>query len=258
MMKENGEQNSGGVTIVPPSTILAHPHTRVFLAARKYGKRYQQEIVAQLKEMGVASERIVRVDREVIERMERHQYFDLPALHHDAHECFVDVGACDGDTAKYFAEWAGTFEHIYAFEPDPASRQKCKEVLQVWPEEQTTLLPYGAWNESKELRFHNSGDGKSHIWADGDIVIPVTMLDEALAGKRVTFIKMDIEGAENEALEGAQNIIREQHPKLAVCVYHKPHDIVEIPMRILAIDPSYQFYLRHYALRIPETVLYAI
>ena len=72
------------------------------------------------------------------------------------------------------------------------------------------------------------------------------------------FIKMDIEGAELAALEGAQNCIREQHPKLIICVYHKPEDIIEIPAYILSLCPDYKLYLRHYSLGHTETVLYAV
>jgi hypothetical protein len=68
---------------------------------------------------------------------------------------------------------------------------------------------------------------------------------------------MDIEGAELNALKGARRIIEEQTPKLAICVYHKPKDIWEIPQLILDICPRYKFYLRHYSFSPTETVLYA-
>ena len=83
-------------------------------------------------------------------------------------------------------------------------------------------------------------------------------LDEVLDKKRVTFIKMDIEGAEREAILGAKKIISEQKPKLAISVYHHPKDILVLPKLILHINGDYTFYLRHYALSTSETVLYAI
>lgn len=84
------------------------------------------------------------------------------------------------------------------------------------------------------------------------------MLDEIAGDRRITFIKMDIEGAEKEALVGAQNIIRNQKPKLAISIYHKKEDIWELPALLLEMNPEYQFYLRHYSLREAETVLYAV
>lgn len=86
----------------------------------------------------------------------------------------------------------------------------------------------------------------------------MTSIDEELEGKRVTFIKMDVEGAELAALQGAQHVIRKQHPKLAICVYHKPEDIIDIPSYILSLDPGYRLFLRHYSPFEDETVLYAI
>ena len=74
----------------------------------------------------------------------------------------------------------------------------------------------------------------------------------------ITFIKMDIEGSEIPALRGAKEIIETQKPKLAICVYHKPEDIWEIPELILDYVPEYRLYLRHYSITYTETVLYAI
>ncbi len=83
-------------------------------------------------------------------------------------------------------------------------------------------------------------------------------LDEAIGEESPSFIKMDIEGAELEALKGAKNIIQKYAPKLAVCVYHKPEDMEEIPQLLLEYNPNYRFYLRHYSLTMNETVLYAL
>ncbi len=69
---------------------------------------------------------------------------------------------------------------------------------------------------------------------------------------------MDIEGSELKALEGATETIRKYKPKLAICVYHKPEDIIEIPKKILELNPNYKLWLRHYSYVDTETVLYAI
>lgn len=74
----------------------------------------------------------------------------------------------------------------------------------------------------------------------------------------MTFIKMDIEGAELAALKGAKNTIKMYKPKLAICVYHNPLDIIEIPKLIKEIEPSYKLYLRHYSKFYSDTILYAI
>ena len=79
-----------------------------------------------------------------------------------------------------------------------------------------------------------------------------------MGSRKVTFLKMDIEGSELAALRGAERIIREQRPKLAICVYHKPEDLWEIPSLLLSYHPDYKLYLRHYSINETETVLYAI
>ena len=76
--------------------------------------------------------------------------------------------------------------------------------------------------------------------------------------ERVTFIKLDVEGAEYEALLGAQNTIKKNRPKLAISIYHKPQDIFELPELIMSIRDDYRMYLRHYQLSPNETILYCV
>ena len=73
-----------------------------------------------------------------------------------------------------------------------------------------------------------------------------------------TFIKMDIEGAELEALRGAQNIIKSNKPKLAICIYHSDQDMIDIIEYIHKLQPDYKIYLRHHSLYEAETVIYCI
>ena len=102
------------------------------------------------------------------------------------------------------------------------------------------------------------GDGSS-ICEDGDIVIEVNAIDE-MVDRPVTFIKMDIEGSEYDAIVGASRIIKENIPTLAICVYHKREDLIEIPKLIMSItgEDAYNFYIRHHQTNLTELVLYAI
>lgn len=248
----------GGVTIVSPETIREHPESLVFLAVRKAGKRYQDDIAAQLRSLGVGDDRIIRVDRAADAFFQRRtQYFDLPALPHIADETFVDAGCWDGGTSLAFAEWAGTYRHIYAFEPDPERQAICRPVLERM-KGKATLLPYGAWSEQTELHFSSYGTMSNRIDPAGEMVVPVSSIDHGLAGERVTFIKMDIEGSELAALHGAEKTICSQRPKLAISLYHRLEDVIEIPKYLLSLIPDYRFYLRHYTFWDSETVLYAI
>lgn len=100
----------------------------------------------------------------------------------------------------------------------------------------------------------------SGISQKGKSTVEAVTLDEVLGGEEITFIKMDIEGAEMKALKGAEKIIAKQRPKLAICIYHLENDLWEIPYFILNTFENYKIYIRHYQ---PEnlrgdTVLYAI
>ena len=71
-------------------------------------------------------------------------------------------------------------------------------------------------------------------------------------------IKMDVEGSELDALEGAKQTILNNKPKLAVCLYHKTKDFIDIPNLIHNLVPEYKLYVRHHSFSVNETVLYAI
>ncbi len=118
------------------------------------------------------------------------------------------------------------------------------------------MIPKGLWSEYAEMSFKSNG-GSSSITEDGDVHIIADCIDRCIDAP-VTFIKMDIEGAEYQAILGAKNIINKYKPKLAICVYHKPEDIWELPWLIHKINPEYKFYLRHYSFGDVETVLYAL
>lgn len=109
---------------------------------------------------------------------------------------------------------------------------------------------------SKTLRFNEQGDMGSKISDIGNTQINCVALDDIVKEKTV-LIKMDIEGSEIDAINGARRLIKNGSP-LAISVYHKPSDIWMIPKLILSINPRYKFYLRHYSNCIFETVLYGV
>lgn len=88
--------------------------------------------------------------------------------------------------------------------------------------------------------------------------VSTASLDDELKNIPVTFIKMDIEGSESEAIQGARNIIRMLSPKLAISIYHKLDDFEKLPTLIMDINPNYTFYIRHHSLSDCDTVLYAV
>ena len=124
--------------------------------------------------------------------------------------------------------------------------------------EDIVIYNQGCWKENTVLKFDNIGSTSSAVSdAEDAIEIQVCSLDRISDCLDASFIKMDIEGAELEALKGAEQIIRNFKPKLAICAYHKPEDLYTLPELIKSFRDDYVFYLRHYTDTLYETVLYA-
>lgn len=219
---------------------------------------YNYDFIKMLIDLGVSESKIVDISGKMLECYHTKQYFDLPVLTKQENEVFVDCGCFDGENSLMFTKWASnTKNKIYAFEPDLQNVSKCKEYFADNNIQNYELIPKGVWSGDTNLCFEANGNEGSKLSDKGEIVIPVTSIDSAIEGK-VTFIKMDIEGSEYEALIGAKNHIEKYKPKLAISIYHKPEDIWKIPNLILSFNSNYKFYLRHYSLSSEETVLYAI
>ena len=183
------------------------------------------------------------------------QYFDV--FDPVDNEIIIDAGCYDGTTAKQFLEWAGDrVKKIYSFELDPINAAKCEENLKDL-HDKVTLIKKGTWDKDETIYINALGDIASSMISEGNDIAYLTSIDSVVKDERVTFIKMDVEGAELKSLIGAKNTIIKNKPRLAICVYHKAEDIYEIPEYILSLVPEYRFYLRHYSSAGPETVLYA-
>ena len=212
---------------------------------------------AQLMEEEVDSGAVIIIPPEY--RNNTSQYFDL--LTPDEHEVFVDCGCFDVSTAFHFVGWCGRkgYDRIWCFEPDKDSYRTCEALCAGL--RNCKVYPYGVSARSGTVSFESGRKEESRITMRAGRkmtdTIETVALDEFLHGERVTFIKMDIEGAELDALKGAVRIIKEQKPKLAISVYHKADDIIEIPKLIMEMRPDYKLYLRHYSMLANEMVLYA-
>jgi FkbM family methyltransferase len=196
----------------------------------------------------------------IIDAKSDSQYFDLSQFKPYENELFIDAGGYDGSTTKYFFQWLqnngisrGT---SIVFEPNSILYNNCKDSLQDY--NNVKVVNKGLWHKKDIVKFCNNGI-ESYVTSNGEEVIETISLDEYLKDeeKPVTFLKMDIEGAELNALKGAERIIKEQKPKLAISIYHKPEDIWEIPNLLLNFVPDYKFFIRHYTFSDADTVLYA-
>ncbi len=177
-------------------------------------------------------------------------------------EVFVDCGAFDGDTVRAFlGESRGRFGRIYAVEADPANRQALERYcsgLEPAVQERITILQHAIGENNGLVQFSADGCVGSKVAGAGASTVVCRTLDTALAGSRPTFIKMDIEGAEPDALLGAAETMSRCRPVMAVCAYHKCDHLWTIPQLLKTGNPDYRIFLRRYAEECWETVYYAI
>jgi len=173
----------------------------------------------------------------------------------------VDCGAFDGDTLKNLTEAGIKIESVVAFEPDEENFRKlvnfCKTNKMV---ENAAFWPCGVWSSIAQLRF-TSGQGEANqLSLTGNAIVQCVSLDEAIPFFKPTLIKMDIEGAEYDALLGTKEIIAKYRPGLAISLYHRPEHLWEIPLLIkqLTGEREYKYYLRTHAFNGFELVLYGI
>lgn len=196
---------------------------------------------------------------------ERKQYFGYNFFDYVEDEKLIDCGAYDGDTIDAFSgcmKKRGIKKYsVVAFEADPDNFKYIEE------RENVILIKKGVWDKMTTLQFYsdNGADGRlvdssgnGEAIDKGKVInIPVCCIDDTEECEGTTFIKMDIEGAEWNALHGAEKIIRNNKPKLAICIYHSDEDMVRIPMWIYKMDLGYKFYIRQHSDTRHETVLYA-
>lgn len=194
------------------------------------------------------------------------QYYPVGIIRLRDDEAFVDAGAYNGDTLlEFIAKTDQQFDSICAFELD---RQNFHEMeitvnkLETKLKDKIKLYNFGMLDEEKDIGYETGGSGKQStcinmIGSDSDSGRTVRLSD-IMRNDKATFIKMDIEGSELKALFGAEEIIRNQKPKLAICVYHKPEHLWEIPLYLKRIVPEYKIFLRHHTILEYETVCYAV
>ncbi|HEX3745492.1 MAG TPA: FkbM family methyltransferase [Bryobacteraceae bacterium] len=194
----------------------------------------------------------------------KEMYFPRELFRLSPDEVLVDCGAFDGDSLGAFVEKVdGRFQHIYAVEPDPGNIRALRTYLDTLPEDvaaRITILQYALGRGGGTVRFEAAGSvGSKIVESGGTVEVQCQSLDGGLgANVRPTLIKMDIEGAELDAIAGAAQTIADCRPIMAVCAYHHCSDLWILPGLLKAAYPEYQIFLRRYAEECWETVYYAV
>jgi FkbM family methyltransferase len=192
-------------------------------------------------------------------------YFPKDLLSPVPDEVFVDCGSFDGDSIRSFnRHWGGEFRHAFAFEPDPANRGALATNMEAMGiGDRVTVMPYAVGNINGQVSFALNSSASSHVTtenakSDAGATVECRRLDDIEWPLVPTYIKMDIEGAEPEALAGGSELLRRHQPVLAVCTYHRSEHLWQIPNLIRSIAPEYHVFSRRYAEECWEGVCYAI
>jgi len=171
-------------------------------------------------------------------------------------EIYVDLGAYNGDTVIEFTEAVhNSFKAVYAFEPNAKNFRKMSKNI----DEKDNIILYnaGAWSSTGFLSF-TKGEGRmSKASADGEALTACYAVDEAVK-ENATLIKLDVEGAERQAILGAERHMR-NGARVITALYHRNKDMFDIPLLIHELNPKLKLFVRH-QLYIPawETNLYCI
>ena len=157
-------------------------------------------------------------------------------------ETIVDLGAYDGDTIREFAAADSCYKKIFAFEPDEKNFKKllkrCAGLRDIHP------CNLGAWDAEETAFFGAEASRNSAVAVKGKEV-KLSSVDREIH-EPITLLKMDIEGSELKAIEGARRTIKEYKPKLYICAYHRSEDMFAIPLKIYEICPEYRFWFCHH------------
>ena len=177
-------------------------------------------------------------------------------------EVFIDGGAYNGDTVKLLLNSSPfAFKEIIALEPDPINFSSLNRyVKELDPEvgRKIRTIPVAIGNKNGEITFDGTGTEQAQISSSGAIAVQCARIDDLFKGKEVTYIKMDIEGAEPEALDGAVAIISQHSPVLAISIYHQINHLWKLALMIYKMNKNYSFFFRPHASGGWDYILYAV
>lgn len=187
------------------------------------------------------------------------QYFPQDIKFRKGYSRFINCGSYDGDTIRSLNTYCGTIDALICFEPDNDNFQALSQYLKSYSEriaKNIISIPCGVYDKEAKIRFE-SNEMDSSISDTGNSFIQCVALDDIFPNFDPTFISMDVEGVELEALKGAEQLIKKNKPDLAIAIYHTPKHSWEIPLWIHGLDSGYKMYMRNYTGYVYETVLYA-
>lgn len=170
----------------------------------------------------------------------------------------LDGGAYDGDTLERFRRAGVPVAAAACFEPDPATFARLAANVRGLAGTDVYLWPCALAALNGRLRFADGLGESSRAAKDGGVEVPCVAADEVLPAFAPTLVKLDVEGGEEEALDGMARLLVRDRPDLAVSVYHLPAHLLVLPARIASLGLGYTLYLRSHGQSGFDVVLYAV
>lgn len=182
----------------------------------------------------------------------------------DTGNIVIDAGACWGDTTLYFAHLVGEDGKVFSFEFVPGNLYILKRNLDLNKSlnDRVKVVSEAVSDRSGEIICYRENGPSTSLTRDyeGTTCVQTTAIDDFVKEEgveKVDFIKMDIEGSELKALQGAEHTIKRFRPKLAIALYHKEDDFIAIPNYLKSLGLEYDFFLDHFTIHREETVFFA-
>ncbi|AUC87641.1 hypothetical protein CW735_05025 [Alteromonas sp. MB-3u-76] len=193
------------------------------------------------------------------------EHYHHPRVSPEAKDVFIDGGSWQGDTLELLKQNIGDID-VHCFEPDSENYDILSALIDQKEYSQATANMLALWSKKHTLKFIASTDTvhtmQARVMDESDavseVLVPADSLDNYVASKSIipSFFKLDIEGAELEAIEGARETLTHNKPKIALSAYHEPNDIWQIPELVNEINPFYQFYFCHHSQHLFDSVVY--
>ncbi len=207
---------------------------------------------------GVLKGRLIGSKEEFVRVMDPvdSQYFDETVIGHMDKEAFADIGGFDGQSTVFFFDYAKKSDAVsYIFELDHTNASNMRQRFE--GNDRVHVIEKGCGDKEATVYYDGSASVASITDHETGKQAIITTLDKEIEDK-LTFIKMDVEGAEESVLRGAGGHIANDKPRLAVCIYHKPDDLWKLQGIIAGFRNDYKYYIRQYGAGEAETVLYAV
>jgi FkbM family methyltransferase len=201
-----------------------------------------------------------------IQKVDASKMWEIPKLYNykNARNTFVDIGAYNGDSLQEFLNSGLSADKIIAFEPDIINFKRLKKYVKKIPKEvikTKSLVNEAVYSYNGKIQFKHEGNQSSSVVIGSSSFLPSVKcrtLEFLMKEKNNIIIKIDAEGTEWEIIASTHRLIQLKKPILAISMYHKTNDIIDIPILLENHVSKYNFFLRSHSPSGADLYLYCI